>query len=247
LIDRGWHPEVFFRLWPRAEIEAAFDRWQRETHGAQLVEAPGAVHFGYFEAVTDLPQAYRSGVSRMDYYTARNLSDLFVWMSSDQLQAGLADGETWMRNLNEVDGAAFSANVYNVTSVIGADPGEEMPVLAERYEVPPALDERFDEWFEQKHAPAVAAEPGVVRVRTFRAVREGVPIADYRSPGNRMLRADLEPQRLRTALLSTAMMEALVDSMRWERDLEYVTRDVFRPLFSYTASSARSPEAGAET
>jgi len=237
LISSGWHPEVFFRLWPRGEFEADFDAWQRNTHGPQVVEAPGAFQFGYFEAVTDLPQAYRSGVSRMDYYSARNLQDLIRWMSSEELQRGLDDGQKWLSRLNEVDGAAFSANVYTVTSVRGDDPAEETPALVERYEVPSGQDADFDKWLET-HAIDVADQPGVTRVRTFRAVRAGVPIPQYLSPGNRMLRAELEPERMRTTLRSAGMIDALEASMRWERDLEYVTRDVFRPLFGYRASAA---------
>jgi hypothetical protein len=240
VIDSGWHPQIFFRLWPRAEIEGAFDDWQQTVHGAQLVQAPGALLFGYFQAVTDLPQAYRSGVSRMDYYTARNLPDLFVWMRSEELQRGLADARTWLSGMNEVDEQAFSANVYSVTTVRGDDPRVELPVLVERFEVPTGEEHDFDEWLQDTHAGAIAEHPGVARVRTFHAVRETLPIPQYRSPGNRMLRVELSSQGFRTTLRSAWMIGALEDSMRWDRHLEYVTRDVFRPLFTYRASVAES-------
>lgn len=176
----------------------------------------------------------------MDYYTARNLSDLILWMTSDQLRSGLADGQRWFSGLNEVDGQAFSANVYSVTSVLGADPSAELPAFVERFEVPLGQERDFDEWLQRSHAPAIAGQPDVIRVRTFEAVRDGVPIAQYRSPGNRMIRAELAPERLLSTLVSPAMIEALEDSMRWDRNFEYVTRDVFRPLFTYKAGTKES-------
>ena len=236
--DSGWHPQVLFRFRPRSEIEAAFDEWQRSTHGAQLVDAPGAVHFGYFQSAPGLPQAFRSGVSRMDYYTARNLDDLFLWMRSTELDEGLADADRWLGGLNELDGQAFSANVYTPLTVSGADPNSELPVFIEHFEVPPPETTAFDSWF-REHVEAIAQQPGVSRARTFGAVRENVPIASYRSAGNRMLRAELASDSLSATLTSPSLMSILEGSMRWDRRLSYVTRDVFTPLFSYRARANR--------
>lgn len=237
--DSGWHPQVLFRFRPRSEIEAAFDEWQRTTHGAQLIDAPGAVHFGYFQSAVDLPQAFRSGVSRMDYYTALDLDDLFAWMRSDELNEGLSDADRWLGGLNDVDGQAFSANVYTPTTVSGEDPASELPVFIERFEVPPSDTAEFDSWFRGEHVAAIALQPGVSRVRTFEGVRENVPIASYRSAGNRMLRAELASDSVRETLLSPSLMAMLADSMRWDRRLSYVTRDMFTPLFSYRTRAHR--------
>jgi hypothetical protein len=239
LSDAGWHPQVLFRFRPRSEIEAAFDEWQQTTHGAQLIEAPGAVHFAYFASATDLPQAFRSGVSRMDYYTARDLDDLFTWMRSDELARGLSDADRWLGGLNEVDGQAFSANVYTPTTVSGPDPGSELPVFVERFEVTPGDSAEFDSWFRREHVAGIATQPGVARVRTFEAVRENVPIASYRSAGNRMLRAELASTSYRKTLMSAPLIERLESSMRWDRRLPYITRDVFIPLFSFRAHANR--------
>jgi hypothetical protein len=239
LSDSGWHPQVLFRFRPRSEIEAAFDEWQRTTHGAQLINAPGAVHFAYFESARDLPQAFQSGVSRMDYYTARDLDDLFTWMRSDELSQGLSDADRWLGGLNEVDGQAFSANVYTPTTVSGDDPASELPVFIERFEVPPSETTEFDGWFRGEHVEAIAQQRGVSRVRTFEAVRENVPIASYTSAGNRMLRAELASISFRKTLTSPRVIAMLEGSMRWDRRLHYVTRDVFTPLFSYRAPAKR--------
>jgi len=60
----------------------------------------------------------------------------------------------------------------------------------------------------------------VVRVRTFHAVRENVPIKFYVSPGNRMLMVEFQPDAdLRTVMVEATMLEALEDSMRWDRKL----------------------------
>lgn len=230
---------MLFRFRPKSEIEVAFDEWQRTTHGAQLVDAPGALHFGYFQSVADLPQAFRSGVSRMDYYTARNLDDLFMWMRSTELSEGLADANRWLGGLNEFDGQPFSANVYTPISVSGAEVASELPVFIERFEVLSPDTTEFDRWLRGEHAVALGQQPGVSRVRTFEAVRERVPIASYRSAGNRMLRAELESDSFRKTLSSSPLISILEDSMRWDRHLSYVTRDVFTPLFCHRAHANR--------
>jgi len=230
---------VLFRFRPRSEIEAAFDEWQRTTHGAQLIDGPGAVHFAYFECAADLPQAFRSGVSRMDYYTARDLDGLFTWMRSDELTRGLSDAERWFGGLNEVDGQAFSANVYTPTTVSGPAPESELPVFVERFEVTQTDSTEFDAWFRQEHVAGIAKQPGVSRVRTFEAVRENVPIASYRSSGNRMLHAELASTSYRKTLMGAPLMALLESSMHWDRRLSYVTRDVFIPMFSFRAHADR--------
>jgi hypothetical protein len=152
-------------------------------------------------------------------------------------RAGPAASSRWLATLQEVDGQPFSANVYDVTGAIGGPPAAGAPIFVERFEVPPELVERFDEWLVGTHAPALAAQRGVARARTFAAVRDAIPIALYRSPGNRMLRVDLEPADVRTTLLSDGFVAALADSMRWDRELAYVTRDACTHLFQLDADA----------
>lgn len=80
-----------------------------------------------------------------------------------------------------------------------------------------------------------AAAGGVERVRTFIAVREGCPLPYYYSRGNRMVAADAGSL---DALIAPEVRAAVGDSLRWDLELEYVKRDVYRHLYHHDSGHA---------
>jgi hypothetical protein len=231
-LESDWHPMLIARAWPKEEIQAEFDKWEVDKHIAELALGPGVVFVNYFLNVLDgLPEAYKGSGYCMAYYTAKDLDGMYAWLRSPELAAAVEDGSQWFGRFNSVDYETFTGNVCPVSQVVntlGEAPPESAPILVERWEVTPDDEDEFDRWLDETHLPAIGAHEGVVRARTFTAVREGIPIPYYYSPGNRMLIAELgDPEHFRQTLLSDAMIGRLEDSMRWDRRLPYVKRDVY--------------------
>jgi hypothetical protein len=222
------------RAWPIQEIMTTdeFDRWQGEKHLDDLMRGEGAVKVVYFKTVYDgLPQAYQGTGSIMAYYTARDVPGIYAWMNSEALRAGIEDGSRYFGKFNELDHSTYTGNVYRVLDSrnnIGAEPSVQSPMFIERFEVDDETESDFDEWLRDVHLPALAADAAVARARTFAALRDNVPIPYYLSQGNRMLAVELtDTENFRDQLRSDNVLSALEDSMRWDRLLPYVRREVY--------------------
>jgi hypothetical protein len=237
--DPRRHGQIFFRLRPSREIEQRFDEWQRKRHGPRLVQAPGAVHFGYFRR-PETNYLGSNGPTRMDYYTAESEADLRAWMESEELRRELADGQQGMDALQTVDGQPFSANVYLPYLVEGARPPADAAVYAFRLELEEHEVDAFGEWLIERCLPAARTVPGVVLVRAFHAVRRDIPIPLYCSPGNRMIRIELEPAQLEDAIGSPEFQRVLDEQRRWDAPGRYATQDVFEHVFHLDSCAARS-------
>jgi hypothetical protein len=236
--DPRRHAQIFFRLWPSREIEQRFDDWQRKHHAPRLIRAPGAVHFAYFRR-SDTNVLDSRGPTRMDYYTAESEAGLRAWMESDELRRELADGGQWMDALQTVDGQPFSANVYLPYLVEGTRPPANAAVFAFRLELEEHEVDAFGEWFEDSYLPAARAVPGVLLVRAFHAIREEIPIPLYCSPGNRMIRIELEPARLEEAIGSPEFRNVLDEQHRWDAPGRYATHDIFEHVFHLDSATFR--------
>ena len=236
--DPRWHAQIFFRLWPSREIEQRFDDWQQERHGPRLIQAPGAVHFGYFRR-PDTNHLDSDGPTRMDYYTAESEAGLRAWMESEQLRRELADGQRSMDALRTVDGQPFSANVYLPYLVEGTRPPANAAVYAFRLELEGHEVDAFGEWLRDSYLPTARAVPGVLLVRAFHAVRNEIPIPLYCSPGNHMIRIEFEPAQLVKAIGSSEFQHVLDEQRRWDAPGRYATQDVFEHVFHLDATTER--------
>jgi hypothetical protein len=224
------YPMLLTRAHPKREIQDAFDDWQREKHLPDLMRAPGATMVVYARNVLDgLPEAYKGSGSCLAYYEAPTVEDLFAFLTSTEIAEAVADGSRWFGRFNDVDYETYTGNVYQVTGVVnpaGGPPPETSPLLVERWEAPDDDLDVFDEWLGEAHLPELGSAAGVRRARSFSAIREGIPIPYYYSPGNRALVAELDDD-FRGLLLQPELLERLEESMRWERRLPYVKRDVY--------------------
>ena len=244
-LESDWHSMLIARAWPKVEIQEAFDRWEVDKHIAELARGPGVVFVNYFLNVLDgLPEAYKGSGYCVAYYTAKDLDGMYAWLNSPDLAEAVEDGSQWFGRFNDVDYETFTGNVCLVRAVAnnrGETPPEDAPILVERWEVGDEHAEEFDRWLDETHLPSFEGHPGILRARTFTAVREGIPISYYYSPGNRMLIAELaDRDGFRDVLLADDLMTRLEDSMRWDRRLSYVKRDVY----GYVAHTY-SPHGGA--
>jgi len=224
-----WHP-LLARAHPKPEIQADFDRWEVDKHLADLMAGPGAVMVVYgLNVLEGLPEVYKGSGYCMAYYTGPDIEGLFAWLRSKELEEAIQDGSQWFGRFNDVDYETYTGNVYDVSAVVNPrdeTPREQAAILVERWEVGDEDAGELDAWLRDVHLPAVGRAPGVLRARTFRAIREGIPIKYYYSPGNRALIAELD-EPFREVLLKPDLLEQTADSMRWELRLPYVKRDVY--------------------
>jgi hypothetical protein len=232
------------RAYPFQDLLDEFDSYERSRHFPDLMRAPGAAFAQYFANVVDgLPQAYQGSGTRLALYVSRSLEDLFEWLRSTAFAEAIKDGgETWFGRMNELDRDLYTGNVYDVRRVIWDgrdDPPPHAALFIERFEVEDSDAGSFDEWAE-RHLREVAGADGVLRVRYCRAIREGIPLPYYYSPGNRMVMAELTPEQPpRSTLLSDSMRATLADSLQWDVRLPYVRRDAYSFLFAAGAESPR--------
>jgi hypothetical protein len=217
------------RAWVKREHLDAFDQWQRSKHMPEAIAAPTCLRAAHYHTVTDgLPAAWHgSGNVSANYYAA-DRAGTFAFLTSRELEEAVADGVLWFDRFNELDGADYTGNIYEIVSTLGDSPvAGDAPYAAERFEVPPDLLGEFDEWLGD-HAAALAGSDGVARVRVMHAIREGSPLPYYYSPGNRAVFAELGDVR---AVLDDELLEAVSASRRWDLRLAYVRRDVYECAF----------------
>jgi hypothetical protein len=227
------NPMLLTRAWPRSEVVDDFDAWERKKHFPELVAGPGIVRASYYRAlITSLPSAWIGTGIRMACYSAQNLDGLMAWIRSDELAAAVRDGSIWFGKLNELDFQPFTGNVYVVVKAVkkrNAPIEPSLPQVVERFEVGAPDAAEFDAWMRDVHMPAFLGHEAVVRARSLRAIREGIPVPYYCSPGNCALVVEFAPHAdLSVALRDDSLGGTLVDSMRWDRRLEYVRREVYQ-------------------
>jgi hypothetical protein len=234
---RDWDPFVCARAWPKEEIWDAFEAWEPK-HVADLVSGPGVVKGAYYHTLVEgLPEVYIGSGNCMAYYSARDLPGLFAFLNSPEFAAAVAEGQRWFGKFNSVDFEEITGNIYVVASVMKTPVGEPSPddvpfVLWERFEVPAEQVGAFDQWVAREHLPALAGEPGVVRVRSLEAVREGCPLPYYYSRGNRLIMTELE--RFET-LTTSNFLDVIRNSLAHDLKLSYVKRDVYAYRYHYAS------------
>lgn len=223
---------LFTRAWPRKDVQVAFDRWQLEKHLPELIQGPGITWAGYYRAVEEgLPQAYRGSGSCMACYVASTLDGLRAWLRSPVLDAAIQDGSRWFSQFNELDGDAYTGNIYEPRARLDRPaPKGTAFLFAERFEVPAESEAAFDSWLTETHLEHVEAQSGVFRARVFDAVRNEIPIDYYLSPGNRLLLVEIDADAVLEVLLAPGFQDAMRDSLAWDRQLPYLRRDVYEPI-----------------
>ena len=223
-------PMLLTRAHPKAEIQDDFDDWQRQKHLPDLMRAPGATMVvSLATCSTGCPRPTRAPARASPTTRRRRSTSSSHSSRARRSRRRWRTAPRWFGRFNDVDYETYTGNVYEVTGVVnagGGAPAETSPLLVERWE-PAAGDEaEFDVWLLGSHLPELGAAPGVRRARAFSAIREGIPIPYYYSPGSRALVAELDDD-FRSVLLSPGLLARLEDSMRWERRLPYVKRDVY--------------------
>jgi hypothetical protein len=153
-----------------AEHEAEFNRWYDEEHIPQLLQVPGFLSAGRYVALKGGPK----------YLALYELEDHNVLRSAAYLDhVKYQPAPARLRSGTSRIGRNFLRNAYRQIFPLHTDPALQTrgmaPVLQMgRIDVPAAVDEEFNDWYNWVYIPGYLAVPGVIDARRFVAV-EGQP------------------------------------------------------------------------
>lgn len=150
--------------------EAEFNRWYDEEHIHRLLQVPGFLSAGRYEALKGGPK-YLAMYELEDHTVLRSAAFLDTVRFQPSALRQQASGGYVGRN--------FLLNGYRQIFPARTDPVEntmEMPRFLQmgRIDIPAAMEEEFNDWYNSCYIPGYLAVPGVIRARRYLAV-EGQP------------------------------------------------------------------------
>ena len=152
------------------EHEAEFNRWYDEEHLTRLLTVPGFLGAGRYVALKGGPK----------YLAIYELEDHNVLRSAAYLDAVKYQPSPERSRIGTSRvGRNFLRNAYRQIFPVHTDPIEQTmemaPVLQMgRIDIPAAVEEEFNDWYNTVYIPTYLTVPGVLRARRFVAV-EGQP------------------------------------------------------------------------
>ena len=222
------------RAWPQQRALWEFDQWQQTKHLVDLVALPGIKRVSYYATRTcGIPQAWQGSGNRMAAYWAEDLPGIKRWMQDPGLSEAIEDGSQFFDSFNELDDSTYTGNVYQLGPRWPGDPEPSLEgcLLMQRFEVPDDQKKEFDDWVIRRHLPALRSIPGCRWAQWGKAVR-GLPVQYYNSPGNRVVLVELDQPRA-PDLTARFIDRIVADSLKWDRRLNYVRREVDESVASF--------------
>src|SRR5579875_2480461 len=149
-----------------ARHEAEFNRWYEEEHIARLLQVPGFLSAGRYRALKGGPK-YLAIYELEDHAVLRSAAylDAVRYRPSPQRQrvgAGHA-GRNFLRNGYR---QIFPVHTHPVEQTRGPAPVLQMG----RIDVPAAVEEEFNDWYNTVYIPGYLAVPGCLTARRYVAV-----------------------------------------------------------------------------
>jgi len=147
-----------------AEADEEFNDWYNTEHLSQIASVPGFLNGRRYRAIADDP-----------WYLALYDLEAPGVIFDAPFQKVIADPTPWSRRMKRHYGPNRIRNTYETVLSLGDPAPPASPwVFMAKIEIDPAVEAEFNEWYSEEHAPALAAVPGVARVRRFVAA-EGEP------------------------------------------------------------------------
>lgn len=146
-----------------SEYEEEFNNWYNTEHLRDRLNVAGLLAARRYESIRGEPK----------YFALYELEHTGVLNEEPYLQA--RNNPTPLTEKMESLFDPFIRNVYEEIFAHGEQPAEAAPcVLAVRTDIPGALEDEFNSWYNEDHIPALLAVPGVYCARRYLAV-EGAP------------------------------------------------------------------------
>lgn len=152
------------------EHAAEFNRWYDEEHIGELLAVPGFLSAGRYEAVKGGPK----------YLALYELEDHNVLRSAAYLDAVKYRPSSGRERAGPSRlGRNFLRNAYRQILPVHSDPAEQTrgpaPFLQMgRIDIPAAVEEEFNDWYNTAYIPPYLAVPGCLGARRYVAI-EGQP------------------------------------------------------------------------
>lgn len=151
---------------PESAWEEEFNRWYDEEHIPNLAAVPGYLSARRYIAVEGEPK----------YMAFYEIASMDAYRSAEHDRAANTPWTERMRPHFSSRGMAFYEQIFPAERVLqgpswGAEAGG---LLTVRLDVTPEHEEDLNNWYDREHLAALAAVPGVIAVRRFRAI-EGAP------------------------------------------------------------------------
>ena len=152
-----------------ADKEGEFNLWYNEEHIPDLLGLPGILNAARYEAL-------KGGPKHLACYELDSPKAL----ESEAWKRYHDNPTEWTRRVSYPDIATvFISNTYEMIH-----PAEVTPDVAQadmapalllgRMDIPSAMEDRFNEWYNTSYAPSYEKVPGCIRARRYRVIR-GVP------------------------------------------------------------------------
>jgi hypothetical protein len=142
------------------EREDEFNAWYNTEHIAQITSIPGFINGRRYMALEGIPK----------YLALYELHDETVTAGSE-FQHVLTNPTPWSARMLGFYKDHRIRNTYRHLFTAGEAPAKDAPyVYIVKTDIPAAIEEDFNDWYNKEHVPALASVPGCFRARRFLAV-----------------------------------------------------------------------------
>ena len=151
------------------EKEQDFNRWYNEEHLEDLLAIPGVLNAARYEAV-------KGGPKHLACYELENPQV----MESDGFRRLRENVSEWSKRCSpSIIATSYISNLYEMIHPDTVSPDVAQSDMAPalrigRMNIPSAMEDRFNEWYNTSYAPSYEKVPGCIRARRYRVIR-GVP------------------------------------------------------------------------
>lgn len=158
----GHRPLGLLAVWLHVapEHEDEFNAWYNTEHIQQITGIPGFINGRRYMALEGIPK----------YLALYELHDETV-TAGREFQHVMANPTAWSARMRGFYQDHRIRNTYRLIFTIGEAPAHDAPyVYIVRMDIPAAMEQDFNDWYNQEHLPGLASVPGCFRARRFLAV-----------------------------------------------------------------------------
>lgn len=165
-----------------AEHEAEFNRWYDEEHIKRLLQVPGFLSAGRYVALRGGPK-YLAMYELEDHNVLKSAAFLDeLRYRPSPLRQKSSGGHVGRNYIINGYRQIFPARTNPIETTMGLSPYLQMG----RIDIPAAVEEEFNDWYNTCYIPGYLQVPGVIRARRYLAVEaqpKYLTVYEFENPG----------------------------------------------------------------